>query len=222
MAQIPQTDIKLRANIRAEYGGSYQNVSMSEYYRFVDNSELVQDSVIVPYNPKAILENPYYPAIGASTNYARWQYEYRQQTPTGSGPWNLIPGTDIVRVWFWQGQIVGDRTDPISTAAVNFASPNAFYGDENNYFYFTPAANYPWPEQTFIEPEMFISNTFTTDEIFGVPVRQYTKKYSIWRTLGKSSYPEYYNQTVPQNRAVSGEQISMGDFRGQENPPTPE
>ena len=48
MAQIPTTNIRLRDNIRNEYGGNFTNVSLGNYYRYVDNSSLVDNSAIIP------------------------------------------------------------------------------------------------------------------------------------------------------------------------------
>ena len=218
MAQIPTTNIQLRTNIRSEYGGSSSNVSLGNYYRSVNNSANVDNSAVIPYNPKYYLDNPYYPAIGPSTNYARWQTEFRQQD--AGGFWVLVPGTTLDFEWKWAGQVKGTLSIPATNSPNNPACPTSYvggpsvsYGSTSGYFYFTPDTNYPWSGQTFTELSMGISNTFTEGLIFGVTTRMYTIIYSIWRTKAKAAGIAYYNQTVP----TTGE-ISMGDFKNQQNP----
>ena len=223
MSQIPTTNIRLRSNIRNEYGPSSSlNVSLGNYYRFVNNTGNVDNSAVIPYNPKYYLQNPYYPAIGPSVNYARWKTEVRQQN--AGGFWVLVPGTTIDFEWYWAGYLKGTLSLPVTVSPNNPACPTSYvggppvsYGDTNGYFYFTPDTNYPWSGQTFTELSMGISNTYTEGLVFGVTTRVYSIKYSIWRTKGKAAYTAYYNQTVPQNGANPSD-ISMGDFRGQYNP----
>jgi len=222
MAQIPTTNIRLRSNIRGEYGGSSSNVSLGNYYRFVNNTGLVDNSAVVPYNPKYYLDNPYYPAVGPSTNYARWQTEQRYQN--AGGFWVLVPNTTIDFTWYWAGQVKGTLSIPVTNSPNNPACPTSYvggpavsYGSTSGYFYFTPDTNYPYIGQSFTELSMGISNTFTQGTVFGVPIRTYDIKYSIWRTKGRAAYTAYYNQSVPQNGANPPD-ISMGDFKGQYNP----
>ena len=220
MSQIPTTNIRLRANIRSEYGGSSSNVSLGNYYRSVNNSANVDNSAVIPFNAKAILDNPYYPAIGPSTNYARHRQEYRQQNAFGN--WVPVANTNISCIWYWAGNIVGNLNLPATEAnsTANTACPTStnngsasFYGNTAGYFYFTPDTNYPWSGQSFTESSMGISSTFTQGNVFGVLTRIYTNIYSIWRTKAQAAYTAYYNQTVP----TTGE-ISMGDFKNQQNP----
>ena len=216
MAQIPTTNVKLRSNIRQEYGGSSGNVSLGNYYRYVDNTGLVDNSAMIPANPRYYFNQYYTPnsngsGSGGSTNYAKKTTILRDVNGT------YIPNTDITREWRYGSTNPFATTVDQNTAGTNPSAPGSFYGDTSNYFYFTPDTNYPWSGQSRSVQSMFVFNSVTVFGSGATQIQLWQNYYGLWRTKGKAAYRGYYNQNIPQNGANPPD-ISMSNFRGQYNP----
>ena len=216
MAQIPTTNIRLGANIRNEYGGNPTNISLSNYYRFVSNAALVDNSTIVPFDPRFYFNTAYTPSstgsgAGGSTNYAKLTSFFVNVNN------QYVANTNISRQWRYGNSQPFATTTTVNDPYDNPAAPGAYYGDPNNYFYFTPDTNYPWSGQTRSVQSMFVFNSVTVFGSGATQIQLWQNYYGLWRTKGKAAYRGYYNQNIPQNGANPPD-ISMGNFRGQYNP----
>jgi hypothetical protein len=99
----------------------------------------------------------------------------------------------------------------------NPPAPGGTYGDTNDYFIFTPDTNYPWIGQTRTVQSMFVGNSVLVFGSGATAVYLWQNYYALWATKALAAYTAYYNQTVPADGAVPAD-ISMGDFKSQENP----
>ena len=212
MAQIPQTNVSMR-KLWLEYGGSGNTVPIDSYYRSVNNTGLVKDTYRFPYNPIGILDTYYTPnnGSGGSTNYARYVkiIRYISNGP-GYQAGDYVPNSDILREWRYASttplRITTTQNDPDTNP-----SAGAQYGSTGGYFYFVPDTNYPYFGQTRTIASMFVAQLITPVAVYGVNI--YENWYGLWRSRGTPAQLGYYNQNVP----TSGP-ISLGQFRGQQNP----
>ena len=210
MAQIPTTNVKLRSNIRQEYGGSSSNVSLGNYYRYVDNTGLVDNSAIIPANPRYYFNQYYTPSSsgsgsGGSTNYAKKTTILRDVNG------NYIPNTDITREWRYGSTQPFATTVDQNTPGTNPSAPGSFYGQVGAYFYFVPDTNYPYYGAPSIH-SVFIKQIRTPIEYYGSYIL-FENWYGMYLSIASAASTQPVNQTVP----TSG-QISLGQFRGQQNP----
>jgi len=214
MAQIPTTNIRLGANIRNEYGGNPTNISLSNYYRFVSNAALVDNSTIVPFDPRFYFNTAYTPSstgsgAGGSTNYAKLTSFFVNVNN------QYVANTNISRQWRYGNSQPFATTTTVNDPYDNPAAPGAYYGDPNNYFYFTPDTNYPWSGQTRSIQSMFIASQYTAGTGYVTGLYLYQVYTALWVTQAKEAYQALINQTIPQNGASD---ISFGNFKGQQNP----
>ena len=216
MALIPTTNVSMR-DLQQEYGGSASNVSVDSYYRNLNNAALVDNTAIIPDNPRfyfdtfytptnSIVEAPRGSQSGGSFNYA--VERVTTTDPTGIP----IPGSPAYNYWRY-----GSTTYFAVTYGSLFSSgARGPYGSNTDYFYFVPNTNWPYAGQTRTINQMYIgiNNVFTGNRLpSGLAIFTKTEWFSIWRTKGQAAYIADVNQNVP----TSG-QISLGQFRGMENP----
>ena len=109
---IPQSNIRLGSNIRAEYNpsGSANNVSLSDYYRSLTNESNVNSYRDVPENLDNEFEFPpwsgtLYPPLGnfTNSNYAKTitMYRIRPDNDKGANDPFVGNGFPITRTWRW-------------------------------------------------------------------------------------------------------------------------
>ena len=219
MALIPTTNVSMR-DLQQEYEGSASNVSLDSYYRNLTNAALVDDSGYIPENPIGILQTE------PSGNI---DYSLKTTMDIFRTSYLYIPGTTIYRTWKYGPSLSGTTTDGSITRGstndpydLNPPAPNGVsYGQVGAYFYFVPDTNYPYPgapstASMFIARQQVGSSTvYIRYDVGRIRVASYTVTtwYGMQRSQGTPQSLQPFNQTVP----TSG-QISLGQFRGQQNP----
>ena len=121
---IPQFNIRLGSNIRAEYNpsGSANNVSLSDYYRSLTNESNVNSYRTIPANPDSEFE---FPPGGAAqvgnftnSNYARTEKIYRIKPGLDGENTAVVSGyTPRTRTWKWNGEVIKKT---VTTTDANF------------------------------------------------------------------------------------------------------
>ena len=201
MALIPTTNVSMR-DLQQEYGGSASNVSVDSYYRNLNNAALVDNSVSVPYNPINYLQT----SQSGNTGYSRYVKILFDATTLA-----YVPNTTITRIWNYGPSLVNITRESVNDPGTNPPAPGSFYGQVGAYFYFVPDTNYPYYGAPSIH-SVFIKQIRTPIEYYGSYIL-FENWYGMYASLASAASTQPVNQTVP----TSG-QISLGQFRGQQNP----
>jgi hypothetical protein len=225
MAQIPTTNIGLQNNIQQEYGGGATDVSMSEYYRSMSNSALVDNSAVLPANPYFIFNTSYtpggYPEGSRPSQIGNINYAMAEQVNRYTSNNAYVPNSVITRTWKYPSYTatrpiipalnlsVNSTNDPVMPYQGMYAPNGNYLGDVGVPFYFSPELNWPFAWSSN-RSSMVISTTVGPSSISGAQL--WTTTYALMLAQGSAAGTTLINQTVP-----TSSQISMGQFKNQSN-----